>query len=468
MENLLLNLNIKPEISEIIAYCSSELFLILGIILNIFFFLFFKRKLNVKRISDFITCSIFILNTIIISSIFIKNSFFINELNLSILNNIVTLNKTELIIKLLVSVFMIIFMTSSYKLTRKARFKTPIINSILLLITLSVFLLIQSQNLILMYLLLDLTTIFIYKYASNMRIRKNEIYSSDFVAIGTCASILFFAFFILTLFIKDSIQLNIIHLCMALAIFLKIGIFPFVNYLINKNYKDNIPYSILLFCFLPWIGVLTFNKISNFISYSDEICQITLITFLTITTLYFGITASKQKNLIKFLANTNYFLTCFCLLNIMFLSTNDQSIKYSTLIAFCFLGLYSLLSIVKINSKTEKINIAAIKGIFFNNRLFAVLFSTLILMLVGIVPNGILKYSIEILHNVYIYDKLSFITVITIIVCYILVLLNSLKIIQNIYSFNFKKIKEKYTKRTTPNYVVPVVILIFLITSLIL
>ena len=152
----------------------------------------------------------------------------------------------------------------------------------------------------------------------------------------------------------------------------------------------------------------------------------------------------------------------------MFLSTNDQSIKYSTLIAFCFLGLYSLLSIVKINSKTEKINIAAIKGIFFNNRLFAVLFSTLILMLVGIVPNGILKYSIEMLHNVYIYDKLSFITVITIIVCYILVLLNSLKIIQNIYSFNFKKIKEKYTKRTTPNYVVPVVILIFLITSLIL
>ena len=468
MESILTTLNIDPETFEAISYFSSELFLIFGIILNLIFFLFFKRKLNIKRISDFITSSIFILNSLIISAILIKSLFFVSEINYSTLNNLIIISKNELVIKLLISIFMFGFIISTYRLTRKARFKTPLINSLLLLITLSSYLLIQSQNFILIYILLDLSTILIYKYASNIRIRKNNYFSNDFVAISTCASILFFSFYILTFFIKDSIQLNIIHVCIVLSIFLKIGIFPLANYLTSKNYKDNIPYSILLFCFLPWMGIISFNKITNFINYTDEICQITLITFLIISIIYFGILSLKQKNIIKFLANSNYYFCCICLLNIVFLSSNELSVKYSTLITFCFLALYSVLSIIKINLKTEKINIATIKGVFFNNRIFAVFLSLLLLILTGIVPSGILKYNIQIMHNIYVYDKLSFLAIITTVISYTFILFNVLKIIQNLYSFNFKNIKEKFIKRTTPNYVVPFIIMIFLIIGFIL
>ena len=462
----MLNLNIESKPLEIISYFSSELFIILGVILNLLFFLFFKRKLNIKRISDFINCCIFIINSLILSSILIKSSHYLNEFNFTILNNLFSLDKNNLIIKLLINIFMIIFVLSTYKLTRKARFKTPIINSILLLTVLTSCILIQCQNFILIYILLDFTTILIYKYASNMRIRKDNIYSNDFVTIGSFASILFFSFYLLSFFIKDTTQLNIIHLCMALSIFLKIGIFPFVNYLINKNYKNNIPYSVLLFCFLPWIGILAFNKICDFINYTDEICQITLIIFFTISILYFGIFAYKQKNIIKFLTNSNYCFCCFCLLNILFFSSNELSVKYSTLIAFCFLGIYSILSIIKINTKTEKINLVSIKGIYFNNRLFALSFEILLLIATNIIPSSIMKYNIQILKNIYIYDKLSFVTIISIIISYILILFNSIKIIQNLYNFNFKNIKEKLKRKTTLNYVVSIVIIIFLIASI--
>ena len=172
MESILTTLNIDPETFEAISYFSSELFLIFGIILNLIFFLFFKRKLNIKRISDFITSSIFILNSLIISAILIKSLFFVSEINYSTLNNLIIISKNELVIKLLISIFMFGFIISTYRLTRKARFKTPLINSLLLLIALSSYLLIQSQNFILIYILLDLSTILIYKYASNIRIRK--------------------------------------------------------------------------------------------------------------------------------------------------------------------------------------------------------------------------------------------------------------------------------------------------------
>ena len=135
MESILTTLNIDPETFEAISYFSSELFLIFGIILNLIFFLFFKRKLNIKRISDFITSSIFILNSLIISAILIKSLFFVSEINYSTLNNLIIISKNELVIKLLISIFMFGFIISTYKLTRKARFKTPLINSLLLLIT---------------------------------------------------------------------------------------------------------------------------------------------------------------------------------------------------------------------------------------------------------------------------------------------------------------------------------------------
>jgi len=55
MENLFENIN---KI-ELISYFSSEIFCILGILINIVMFLFFSRKYNIKRLSDITTFGVF-------------------------------------------------------------------------------------------------------------------------------------------------------------------------------------------------------------------------------------------------------------------------------------------------------------------------------------------------------------------------------------------------------------------------
>ena len=363
---------------------------------------------------------------------------------------------------------MLFFVLTTYKLTRKARFKTPVINSILLIISIFAGLISQNSNFIITYILFDIVAILIYKYASNMRIRKDDCYSVDFVLTTATASILFFGFYFLTFFIKDSIQLNIIYVCMALAFFLKAGMFPFSNYLTDKNYKTNIPYSILLFCFLPWISVIAYNNITKFINYSNEIYQFTMIVFIVLCGFYFGILTLKQKNLVKFLAKTNYCLISFSILNILILSNNEISLKYSTMVSFCMLSMYSLLTILKINLKIQKINLSAIKGIFLNNKFFTSIFSILLLIISNVVPSGILKFNIQILNNIYSYDKIAFIAVFIYVLAGILILFASLKIIKNLYNFEFRNAKEKLTKKTAPNYAVSLIIILFLIVGIFL
>ena len=452
---------------ETMSYFSCEILSAIGIFLNLIFFLFFKRKLNIKRISDFITCGVFILNILVLTAIgFSANDF--NNINYSFSNGLITLDKTSLLLKLSINIFMLFFVLTTYKLTRKARFKTPVINSILLIISIFAGLISQNSNFIITYILFDIVAILIYKYASNMRIRKDDCYSVDFVLTTATASMLFFGFYFLTFFIKDSIQLNIIYVCMALAFFLKAGMFPFSNYLTDKNYKTNIPYSILLFCFLPWISVIAYNNITKFINYSNEIYQFTMIVFIVLCGFYFGILTLKQKNLVKFLAKTNYCLISFSILNILILSNNEISLKYSTMVSFCMLSMYSLLTILKINLKIQKINLSAIKGIFLNNKFFTSIFSILLLIISNVVPSGILKFNIQILNNIYSYDKIAFIAVFIYVLAGILILFASLKIIKNLYNFEFRNAKEKLTKKTAPNYAVSLIIILFLIVGIFL
>ena len=67
MENIILNLNNQITLTELISYFSPELICALGVILNLFLFLFFKRKSNAKRISDFITNGALILSLLFLS-----------------------------------------------------------------------------------------------------------------------------------------------------------------------------------------------------------------------------------------------------------------------------------------------------------------------------------------------------------------------------------------------------------------
>ena len=164
----------------------------------------------------------------------------------------------------------------TYKLTRKARFKTTLINPCLLLVALFSTLLIQIQNGILAFIFLDLCALFIYKFASNMRIRKYETYSIDFVLMSSASSILFYALYFVSFLIKEELQLAIVQVCMACAILSKAGIFPIYNYVLNRHTKNNLAYSMLLFGYLPYLGVFTFIKFAQNINITNEIFFITI------------------------------------------------------------------------------------------------------------------------------------------------------------------------------------------------
>ena len=451
-----------------LSYFSCEFFCLAGIILNSILYIFFAKKTNIKRISDFLTCIIFIICIITLAAIGITNSINFNEMYHFPIGEYIPNDKKTICLKISIYIFLLAFIFITYKLTRKIKFKTPVINSILLLIAIISGFLIKSENILITYVLLDILTILIYKFASKMRIKKQAYYSTNFIIIGICASVLFFGFYILTFLIKDYVQLNIINVCLTLAFFLKMGLFPFSNYISANNTKTNIPYSILLFGFLPWMATIGFNNITKFTNFTGEIYQISITMFLTLTIAYFGLMTLKQKNLTKFLAKSNYCLTSFCLLNTLFMSANNTTIKYSTLLAFCIMGLFSLLCIIKINLKALKINLLTIEGLAFNNQFFALIFSIMLLILTCTIPSGILKYGAEILKTVYSYDKLAFCAVFAITLANILILINSLKIIQSLYTVNLKRIKDKFKKKTMLNYIVSFSIIIFCAISLFL
>ena len=111
MENLFENIS---KI-ELISYFSSEILCIVGILINIVMFLFCSKKYNIKRLSDITTFSIFTLNSMITLGIYLnfQNSDF------SIFNNLIVFNSQALLLKLLVYIFLALFVLTTYRTTNK-------------------------------------------------------------------------------------------------------------------------------------------------------------------------------------------------------------------------------------------------------------------------------------------------------------------------------------------------------------
>ena len=128
-----------------------------------------------------------------------------------------------------------------------------------------------------------------------MRILKEDLFCADFVVMSSAATILFFSFFALSYFIKLELQLAILNVCATLALLLKAGLFPVYNYTLNRRYKNNIAFSILLFVLLPYMGVVTLSKFILEMNLSNEIYLITMYAFVLLQVLTCAINALKQK-----------------------------------------------------------------------------------------------------------------------------------------------------------------------------
>ena len=100
--------------------------------------------------------------------------------------------------------------------------------------------------------------------------------------------------------------------------------------------------------------------------------------------------------------------------------------------------------------------------------MFAILFSVILIMMAGLAPSGIMNMIFKILGNIYTYDKTGFLAVCVIVFLMLIILFNCLKVVQNVYTFERNMPVYKFEKRTTLNYVVPLIVIIFLILNLIL
>ena len=402
MEELLLNVNTKLNIYEILSYFSIELICIIGIILNVIISFFIVRKRKLKRLSDILTCSVFCLNSIILTLFLFQNESF------TIRNDLIVFNSNTIFLKLFINLFALFFVYATYKFTRKSHFRVPAVNSILILIIMTAGLIALSDNFTLVYVLLEFIIILIYKYSSEMRIRKNSLYSPEFIAISFCATFLFVMFYVMDFLVEDLLQKSIMQSCMALSLLLKIGLFPVFNYSIDKKCRSNIPYSILLFCLLPFVGALAFNKIMALCMF-NEVCQISSSVFIILCALLASITLFKTKNLGGYLINLGQVYTSFYILNSMF--TKDLNPQFIIGAITLLLILFAMIRIYKNNTKNK------------------VIFSILLITAASYIP--ILGHNM--LINIYTYDKTGFFAMNVFIFCNILIIIKTLKLLEGFY-----------------------------------
>lgn len=470
MENLYLKITQTTPI-ELVSYFSVEIFYLFGIILNLIIFFTLRKKLNIKRLSDFITNGVLILNSITLFGILAKNFLSIGQIDFSLFNGLLIFDNKAIFLQFLINIFLLLYSFISYKLTRKANFKTPLINSVLLFCGLISCLITLFQGQWQLYVLLSILSYSIYRYSSSSRIRRDDFFSADFLLINISADILFLAIYLTSFLIKEFAQMTnlqslIIQVCITCSMLLKLGIFPIYNYSICNKYKSNIPFSILLFSFFPLVGTIAIEKVIQEISAINEIHQITITTFLLATMLICSFNIFKAKNLVKFIANISYCLFSFSIASFLFME--GLGLKLAIFSAFAILGIFSLIEIIKIDLNPEKINISFIRGIFYNNRLFALLFVGFLLILSSAVPSVISKINLEIIKTIYLYDKFGMFFIAGVIFANTLIILSCFKIIQKIFDYHKKTLGFKLTKRTTPNYVVPIVIIIVLFINLFL
>ncbi|MBR2068578.1 MAG: hypothetical protein IJ877_02330 [Candidatus Gastranaerophilales bacterium] len=407
MNEIIANINIKLMPSELLSYFSVELICILGIVLNFIISFFILKNLKLKRLSDILTCSIFCINSIILTAFLFQGESF------SIRNDLVVFNNNTIFFKLFINIFAIFFILITYKFTRKSKYRVPAINSILIAIIMLTGLLLTSDNFTFTYILLEGIIILIYKYASKMRLKTNSIYSLEYITISFCATFLFVMFYLMDYLVDDVLQKSIVQSCMALSLLLKIGLFPIFNYSIDKKCRSNIAYSVLLFCFLPFAGAVAFNKIISLCMY-NEVCQLSSCVFVLLCAFLASINAFKTKNLTGYIISIGQFYTCFYILNSIF--TKDLNPGF-LIIAICLmLCLYSMIRIYK------------------NKNIYRLIFSMLIIATALLVP----IFGFDILYNIYVFDKIGFYTLNTVIFCNVLLIIKTLKLLESFYKINIK------------------------------
>ena len=464
--NLLLQIGNLIDKLGLVAYFSAEIITLLAVVLNILIYLFMKRKNNIGKISDQITFGFFSLNFSCLLVVYLVK-FFTKNNSFFTIGDLFVFNSDALFSRVLLNLFFVFFILITYKLNRKARFKVPLVNINLLLLYLSSSFLVCANNTLIGFLLFEACVLLIYRYATDVRIRKQGIYSLNYISINLISSVLFFVSYIVSFAIKDELQLSIIHVCISCAILLKTGLFPVYNYTIGKKYKNNIPWSILIYCLIPLLGISLFAGFLNEVNIRSEVYSITMVLFAIFLVVSFALNVLKTKNIVRFLANSSLLFASFVALSLLTLF-DETLVYYNYISAFVLLSIFSYICILKINDKDIKINIPSIRGVFVKNRIFAFSFAISLLVLGCCFPTRFSYASFEIVKMIYEFDKMGSYLAFVVFLGLLFVFLNAIRIIKAIYAFDNQKSYPKFKKGTIFNYLVPCVIILFLFVGLFL
>ena len=463
MDYLITTISNNFKIIEYIAYFSCEVLCFIGFIINLFLYLMPTKNHNKGKISNIVTCVIFSLGTIFSLGSYIVTYGFLKENAVIYSGGLFSLSSINLANKFTLCAFALLFTLITHKLTKQTKFRIPLLNAILCFIISTGCILFQLEKFILIYILIELISILIYNYASNMRIRKNGFYNLNYILLSICATILFFTFYIAHNSALDIIQINIIQVCLSMAFLLKIGIFPICNYSNNTKTRTNIPYSILSFVLYPFLGMTSFLKLSEWFNVSIEVYQITLLFFLISTIISYAIFSYKEKELCKYFSKLSYFYCSVGLIGTIFCATSIPYYKFGIMILFVTLAVFSMLSILKINLKQSSIKINSLNNLFINNKIFVLVFSILNLIIAQVIPSIFSIEYFRILKHIYSTDKIAIYFICAILFCIILIVLKNFEIIQSCYTIDKKYPKITLTKRTMLNYIVLCWIVLFLI-----
>ena len=398
-------LNLK--VIHMLPYFLPEIICTLGVFLNLLISPFVLYKQKLKTLSNLLTSIVFTINSAILIFILIYGKVF------SIGKDIIIYNNSAIMLKFFLNLFALIYILTTYKYTKTAQFRLPLVNSTLILIIMLSGLLASSDNFAFIYVLLEIIIILIYKYASNLRFKKNGLFSSAYIAISFCATVLFIAFYVSDYFVVQLIQKSIIQSCMILAILLKIGLFPIYNYSMDKKCRSNISYCILLFCLLPFVGAIAFSKLISLCMF-NEICQLCTMAFIMLCAFFASVSLFKIKNLTGYLINLVQIYTCFYILDATY--TKDLNFYFICIVSGLFLIMYSMLRKYK------------------NNRKNMLIFSLLLLLSAFLIPLS----GFGMIFNIYTFDKIGFYALNLFICCNILIIIKTLNIIESFYKIKSK------------------------------
>ena len=400
--NIIINSGFNLTSGEFLSYFSVEIIYIVSIIINFVFYLFSLNHLKLRRYSNYLTCMTFAVNSVILAFFLFQNQWF------TLFDDVFVFNSISILFKLFVNIFGFFFILATYKFVRKSHHKVPLLNAIFSIIVMLSGLLLSSDDFTFIYILLELIIILIYKYASNMRLKLNSLYSSTYITLSFCATFLFVGFYFLDYLVADLLQKSIMQSCMVLALLLKIGLFPVFNYSLDKKCKNNVAYSVLIFCLLPFIGAVAFNKIIVFCMF-NEVCLMSATIFIVICALCASFSAFYSKKLSGFLIYLAQIYTCFYIANSICTRDINPGLMFTAILVL--IGLYSMIRLYK------------------NKKLYTYIFSGLLLFASILIP----VFGCNILSNVLIYDKTGYFEFIAFVFCSILIIIKTFFILEGLY-----------------------------------